>query len=369
MPRRILHAALPVAAIIAAVLLLPLASALLTGRLPPSLFKFPPPTAVPTDFPGCSWLGRIALPVAMAGFAVWLTVAWRNRPPSRQPETRERSRPFPVWGWVAVAWTITWWMLAWTRFPWFAGAQLYTFFPLWMGFIVTVNALTWSRHGSCTMLSAPGMWLFLHLVSAAFWWGFEWLNRFVQNWHYIRAESFDAVIYALHGTICFSTVVPAVLAVRECMATCVDWTTWCTRGPRWRWLARRRSGAALILIGIAGLALTGARPQEAYPALWSAPLLLAVGLQVITGRPGWWSDLVHGDWHVAASWAAAALICGLFWELWNELSLAKWIYTVPYLDCWHIFEMPLPGYLGYPPFGLECALVVHWINRSRGELA
>ena len=27
----------------------------------------------------------------------------------------------------------------------------------------------------------------------------------------------------------------------------------------------------------------------------------------------------------------------------------------------HLFEMPLAGYLGYLPFGLECALVANWV--------
>jgi hypothetical protein len=44
--------------------------------------------------------------------------------------------------------------------------------------------------------------------------------------------------------------------------------------------------------------------------------------------------------------------------MWNSQSAAKWIYTVPYVDRWHLFEMPLLGYAGYLAFGLECRLVV-----------
>jgi hypothetical protein len=43
--------------------------------------------------------------------------------------------------------------------------------------------------------------------------------------------------------------------------------------------------------------------------------------------------------------------------LWNWHSLAKWVYTVPGVERWHIFEMPLLGYAGYLPFGLECLIV------------
>jgi hypothetical protein len=58
----------------------------------------------------------------------------------------------------------------------------------------------------------------------------------------------------------------------------------------------------------------------------------------------------------------AALACGVFWELWNYHSLAKWVYTVPFVQRWPIFEMPLLGYAGYLPFGLECALAVAWLD-------
>ena len=37
---------------------------------------------------------------------------------------------------------------------------------------------------------------------------------------------------------------------------------------------------------------------------------------------------------------------------WNFYSLPKWIYTIPYVGFWKVFEMPILGYLGYPFFGL-----------------
>ena len=52
-----------------------------------------------------------------------------------------------------------------------------------------------------------------------------------------------------------------------------------------------------------------------------------------------------------------ALVCGLFWEMWNFYSAAKWVYTVPYVFRYLLFEMPLLGYGGYLPFGLECAVI------------
>ena len=47
-------------------------------------------------------------------------------------------------------------------------------------------------------------------------------------------------------------------------------------------------------------------------------------------------------------------LCGFLWELWNFRAGSKWIYTVPHVGFLKVFEMPLLGFLGFPPFALEC---------------
>ena len=64
-----------------------------------------------------------------------------------------------------------------------------------------------------------------------------------------------------------------------------------------------------------------------------------------------------GDGSNLAAAALAGLVCGFFWEMWNYYSLARWSYSVPFVDRFHLFEMPLLGYAGYLPFGLECVLI------------
>ena len=50
----------------------------------------------------------------------------------------------------------------------------------------------------------------------------------------------------------------------------------------------------------------------------------------------------------------SGFLCGILWELWNYWARAKWHYTVPIMENVKIFEMPVPGYLGFPAFALEC---------------
>jgi hypothetical protein len=48
------------------------------------------------------------------------------------------------------------------------------------------------------------------------------------------------------------------------------------------------------------------------------------------------------------------LLCGVLWEFWNFWAHAKWIYTVPIVGHIKLFEMPVLGYFGFPPFAVEC---------------
>ena len=62
-----------------------------------------------------------------------------------------------------------------------------------------------------------------------------------------------------------------------------------------------------------------------------------------------------------AVYLGGALICGFCWETWNYCALAKWVYAVPWVHRFQIWEMPLIGFAGYLPFGVECAAVTAWI--------
>jgi len=325
-----------------------------------ALFSFPPVLRIPSGYARFSWLACAFVVGPLVAFvASWFFSDRRHAPaPSLR---RVAARGFPSWGWIALAWTVGWWMLAWTRFPWFAALQRFTFFPLWLGFVVTFNALAWRRAGSCLMLRQPRKWMGLFLASAGFWWGFEWLNRFVRNWHYLGVADFGPVLYAVNATICFSTVLPAVTAAREWAGTFPSLEARLAAGPRWPWLDRRATGWVLGLSGAGALLLTGAQPQEFYPALWAAPLALGLAAEILSGKNGLAREVATGDWRRAGAWMIGALLCGFFWEMWNVHSAAKWIYTVPYVDRWHVFEMPLLGYAGYLPFGLECCLVIAWL--------
>jgi hypothetical protein len=121
----------------------------------------------------------------------------------------------------------------------------------------------------------------------------------------------------------------------------------------------------------AGLSGIGVWPDLLFPLLWVSPLLVIVSTQVILEEPSMLDALARGDWRPFAASAFAALLCGWFWEMWNYYSLARWEYAVPFVHKFLIFEMPVLGFAGYLPFGLECAaigsIIERWLHRARAR--
>lgn len=342
--------ALPVAATL--LLGLPLLGIWLAG-LPVSRYAEFPPLTVHRD--PAPFSGIAAAVVLALQLPFWIPVISLV---SGIPSTLLRS-PFaalPRWGWIALAWTGTWWIVAWTRFPCFAAIQQHTFTPLWLGYIAVVQALTFARTGRCLLTHEPGRLAALFAASAFFWWFFEYLNRFVQNWHYVGIENFDPLRYVLFATPAFATVLPAVLSTAELLDACTPpaaLTRCRARLPR---LSRTGAGVLLLLSGSALVGI-GAWPDLLFPLLWVAPLLLLVALRAWRGDATLFAPAAAGNWRRLAILSLAALLCGFFWELWNLHSEAKWIYLVPFVGVWKVFEMPLLGFAGYLPFGWECAVI------------
>lgn len=65
----------------------------------------------------------------------------------------------------------------------------------------------------------------------------------------------------------------------------------------------------------------------------------------------------------------SGLLCGFLWEFWNYWAGAKWHYTVPIMEHVKLFEMPLPGFLGFPPFALECFTMYVFVRLMFRKLA
>ena len=275
----------------------------------------------------------------------------------------------PTYAYAGAALNVFAWVSSWARLGfWWP----YTFFALWLGFILTLDGLNVARSGSSPLRRSKAGFVGMFLCSVPFWWCFEFLNLPVQNWHYHLDQPYSPLAYFLVASINFSTVLPAVMEIVEL------WTSVPGLRPR---LAAATAGprlsagwaAALLLLGAACVALPFMYPRYAFGLIWLCLIFLFDPINNLLRRKSALSHLLAGDWRFLVTVPLAGITCGFFWEMWNSLALPGWYYTVPYVDkAPHLFAMPLPGYLGYLPFAVELfamyqfvLMVAGWIARRR----
>ena len=270
---------------------------------------------------------------------------------------------FPWWGWIGVIILIAGWILAWTRFPWFRPLQPHTFSIPWIGFIILVNALTFMRSGSSMLTHKTRYFILLILFSAIFWWYFEYLNQFVENWYYVSVETMGRPEYFLYATLPFATVLPAVMGTRDLLLTFPRVSAGLDDFSRVKISRPRLTALAAFVVALGGLAFISLWPDQLFPLLWLAPLVIPAAIVVINQGAPVLRETAGGNWRNIYLLALSALICGFFWEMWNFYSFTRWEYSVPFVDRFHIFEMPVLGYAGYLPFGLQCGFMA-WIVKK-----
>jgi hypothetical protein len=254
------------------------------------------------------------------------------------------SSVWPFRGWVGLALVAVFWALNWgldgMRTHW-------GFFPLWLGFCLVVDALTYRRTGTSLWDRSRGRYVSLFIVSVPAWWLFEVLNWRAGNWLYQGREQVSDFAYLALGSLSFSTVIPAVFGSAELAASFPI-------PDRWGWSFNMdRLRRWFSVTGLAMLLLLLAWPRYFFPFLWTSLFLVIDPFNDRLGNRSLLREASVGDWKGIIHLAAGSLFCGFFWELWNFYSYPRWIYDVPFVGFWKLFEMPLLGYGGYLPFGLE----------------
>src|SRR6478752_1264961 len=243
--------------------------------------------------------------------------------------------------------TIMFWAIAWGRIH---GLSEFSFFPLWIGYVLLINGVSQAFFNTSLLRSMGRSFPLLFAISVPLWWFFESLNKIVKNWNYVFAYPISNTRYVIEASVDFSTVVPAVLSTAFLFRhILLRWRL----VPGWRPITIRKANLVVsVLLGLSSFCLVVLFPREAFPLVWIAPILLLEPVTYAAGFPSLLRQIERGDWLLPVSIMAATMFNGVCWELWNFYSLPKWVYEIPYVDFWHVFEMPILGYLGYPFFGL-----------------
>lgn len=252
------------------------------------------------------------------------------------------------------------WPLAWSGIqPW----SWYTFLPLWLGYILTVDGLVQIRTGTSLFTRSRREFALLFLASAPLWWIFELFNLRLNNWSYAIPFEYTRLEYVLLGSIAFSTVVPAIFETAELYRSLPLFQ----RRLCWRrFLPGQHGWLITAIMGLVMAALVLIFPGQAFPLVWVSVFFLLDPINRRLGLPSITRQTAGGRWDTVVVLILAGLTCGFFWEMWNYWSAPKWTYDVPVVGFAKVFEMPVLGYLGYIPFALEVYTLYHLIGRLLG---
>ena len=237
----------------------------------------------------------------------------------------------------------------------------------WTGYILLVDGIVYKLRGSSWLTTSRSEFVFLAIVSIPLWVVFEGYNLLIKNWYYINLPENLFVRYFGYAWA-FATISPAIFETAELVSV--------ARNRKMRFALEGLNARGTLVAGSRlstddyrlstrdYVSIASGAAMLTWPIVWPSPYLAApvfLGfiflLDPINARARDHSllrDVRHGTYERVTNLLIAGFICGGLWEFWNFWARAKWIYTVPIFGDIKIFEMPVLGYFGFPPFALEC---------------
>ncbi|MGQ9919815.1 MAG: hypothetical protein ACUVRZ_00635 [Desulfobacca sp.] len=227
----------------------------------------------------------------------------------------------------------------------------------WWSYIVLADAVIFQRQGESLLLSRPRELPRLAAASVTCWLVFEFANFFLGNWHYQGLPPARLSRW-LGYWLGFATVFPGLFQTRDLLRSFGLFAA--AQGPL------RPVGTSwpvpFLLTGWLFWLLPLLWPRFCFPLVWLAFIFLLEPFCYLWGGKSLWLAWRQGRRQEVYLLLLAGLICGIFWECWNYWAKAKWIYTLPYLQFGKIFEMPILGYLGFPPFAVAGAVMANFLQ-------
>jgi hypothetical protein len=258
-----------------------------------------------------------------------------------------RRLPFPPHGWLGIVALVAAELLM------FRGIEpVATYFtPIaWSAWILIADAAVLAITGRSRLHDAPLTLARMAVLSIPLWLVFEAYNLRLRNWTYVGVPP------GLPGFLgygwSFATITPAIFETSDLVQALL---------PPLPAEPRKISAVAervLVSCGAACLIVPLVLPQRIaaylFVLVWIGFVLLLDPLNRRLGLPSFLGDLSEGFLRRIYGFFLSGWICGWLWEFWNNWAAAKWLYIFPMFQRWKVFEMPVPGFLGFLPFALEC---------------
>src|SRR3989344_787423 len=226
------------------------------------------------------------------------------------------------------------------------------YFPIiWLGYILTIDALVYKLRGNSLISNRFRRLLGMVVISALFWWIFEFANISITNWSYQGLEgvsggapgstsSGSSTLRSLFGTLSFATVLPAFFETVELIRSIHLFDR---KRLKKKFNISKTFLHIMIALGIISLLLPIVLPRYTFPLVWVSFFLLLDPINYLHKQPSIIGHLKDRKLVVPLSLLLAGIIMGFFWEFWNYWAVPKWAYYVPFVGFFKVFEMPILG--------------------------
>lgn len=221
----------------------------------------------------------------------------------------------------------------------------------WTGYILLTDAVVFRLTGQSWLMTRRREFWYLLPISVISWLMYEFYNYRMQGWYYIGLP--DHTWARGFGYFwAFATIFPGLFVTADLLLA-LRWFRRFRGKPR-PWSAQTLR--VLFTLGFICLAVPLLYPSGYLWALvWVGTMFFLGPINLMYAPDSLFRDFAEGDYERIAALFVGGIICGFLWEFWNFWATAKWYYTVPIiLSDVKIFEMPVVGFLGFPPFALEC---------------
>jgi len=218
----------------------------------------------------------------------------------------------------------------------------------WYGYLLVLDAVIYRIQGHSFLTHRRIELLEMFFWSIPFWFLFEAYNFVLDNWYYVYAlnSNFSQGIFAF---VAFATVLPACFFHAEFLKSIGAFRNASLPPIN----IHRGLKQFFFWFGLLCIILPLLLPRYTFWMVWGATLGVPDYVNYRNGAPSLLGDLEEGNPRRLYRLLAGGFLAGIVWEGLNYWARCKWIYTVPGLEEWKLFEMPVLGFLGFPVLALE----------------
>lgn len=269
----------------------------------------------------------------------------------------------PKWFWLGCLLFIPTAVIAWGKFSEPKIIVNFSVIPLFWGFSLIIDGIVFKRTGGESIVeNMPRTLLGIGLASISGWLIFEYLNFFVDdNWCYPAANLISNSAFYMYAIIGSAGLMPMTIEVYTLLNTFKILRNRYSHGPII--IINRPVQYIVLVTAILSTFAISYFPNALFFIIWFVPLIV---ISLLLDILGLWTPFKpiaeKGNWTPLALICMAQFFMGFLHESWNYLSGTHnplqtyspdyWEYSIPYVDAFHVFEMPILGYFGYIPFGV-----------------